>query len=217
MKYKTVIFDLDGTLLNTLDDLCDSLNYALQEHNYPTHTLDEVKFFVGSGIKVMLERALPQGIDNFEDVYQTFMSHYEKNKTNKTAPYQGSYEAIKKLSEMNIKMAIVSNKYQKGVEEICQPLFGKYIKVMVGEQPGLNKKPSKDMVIYAIEQLDSNLEEAIYVGDSDIDVLTAMNSNIPCIGASWGFRGEKLLKKYGSTYIANTFQDIISIISDEGN
>lgn len=215
MKYKTVIFDLDGTLLNTLDDLCDSLNYALKRYNYPTHTVDEVKYFVGSGIRVMLERALPQGVMQFEDIYQTFMSHYEKNKSNKTAPYQGAIEGIQHLLEMNIKMAIVSNKYQKGVEEICQPLFGEYIHVMVGEQPGLNKKPSKDMVLYAIQQLESNVEEAIYVGDSDIDVLTSKNAQIPCIGASWGFRGETLLKEYGATYIAHTFQDIITIIQRE--
>lgn len=215
MKYKTIIFDLDGTLLNTLDDLCDSLNYALKKHNYPTHTLDEVKYFVGSGIRVMLERALPKDVSNFDDVYQTFMQHYEKNKSNKTAPYQGAIDTIQKLSEMNIKMAIVSNKYQKGVEEICQPLFGKYIQIMVGEQPGLNKKPSKDMVLYAIHQLDSTLEDTIYVGDSDIDVLTSKNSEIPCIGAAWGFRGETLLKKYGATYIANKFEDIITIINGE--
>jgi len=212
MKYKTIIFDLDGTLLNTLEDLKDSLNYALEKYNYPTHTLEEVKFFVGSGIKVMIERALPSNVTNFNDVYDAFLKHYEINKANKTAPYIGSLETIKTLSEMGIKMAIVSNKYQKGVEEICKPLFGKYIQVMVGEQPGINKKPSKDMVMIAIKQLHSCLDESIYVGDSDIDVLTAKNANIPCIGATWGFRGEKLLKEYGATYIAQNFSDIIEII-----
>ncbi len=212
IKYNTIIFDLDGTLLNTLDDLMDSLNYALSKHHYPTHTMDEVRFFVGSGIKVMIERALPKDAIHFDDVYQTFVEHYEINKTNKTAPYKGAIETIQKLSEMGFKMAIVSNKYQKAVEEICKPLFGNYIHVMIGEQPGIQKKPSKDMVMLAIEKLDCQIETAIYVGDSDIDVQTAKNANIPCIGACWGFRGEELLKEYGATYIAKDFKDIIDII-----
>lgn len=212
IKYDTLIFDLDGTLLNTLDDLMDSLNYALSKHHYPTHTIDEVRFFVGNGIKVMIERALPKDVSNFEDVYQTFVEHYEINKTNKTVPYQGAIETIQKLSEMGFKMAIVSNKYQKAVEEICEPLFGDYIHIMIGEQPGIQKKPCKDMVMLAIEKLDSKIETAIYVGDSDIDVQTAKNANIPCIGACWGFRGEKLLKEYGANFLAKDFKDIISII-----
>ncbi len=212
IKYDTIIFDLDGTLLNTLDDLMDSLNYALSKHHYPTHTIDEVRFFVGSGIKVMIERALPKDITNFDEVYQTFVAHYEINKTNKTAPYEGAIETIKKLSEMGFKMAIVSNKYQKAVEEICMPLFGEYIHIMIGEQPGIQKKPSKDMVMLAIEKLHSNIENAIYVGDSDIDVQTAKNSNIPCIGACWGFRGEKLLKEYGADFLAKDFSDIKDIV-----
>jgi len=212
IKYNTIIFDLDGTLLNTLDDLMDSLNYALSKYHYPTHTIDEVCFFVGSGIKVMIERALPKDVSNFEDVYHTFLEHYEINKTNKTAPYRGAIETIKKLSEMGLKMAIVSNKYQKAVEEICEPLFGDYIHIMIGEQPGIQKKPSKDMVMLAIEKLHSKIENTIYVGDSDIDVQTARNSNIPCIGACWGFRGEKLLKEYGANFLAKDFRDIITII-----
>lgn len=212
MKYTTVIFDLDGTLLNTLDDLTDSLNYALEQHQCPTHTIEEVKFFVGSGIKVMIERALSSNSEKLNAVYDTFLKHYEQNKANKTAPYKGSLETIQQLSTMGVKMAIVSNKYQKGVEEICKPLFGNYISVMIGEQPGIQKKPSKDMVMLAVQQLHSSLEETIYVGDSDIDVLTAKNANIPCIGATWGFRGETFLKQYGATYIAKNFADIVEII-----
>lgn len=212
MRYKTIIFDLDGTLLNTLDDLRDSLNYALSKFGFPIHSIEEVRFFVGSGIKVMIERALPKDSLDFDKVYSAFIEHYEINKTNKTAPYKGAIDTIKILYQLGCKMAIVSNKYQKAVEEICKPLFGKYINVFIGEQVGYNKKPSKDMVLFAIEKLDSNIEDAIYVGDSDIDVLTAKNSGIPCIGASWGFRGEELLKSYGATYIAKEFKDIIEII-----
>ena len=212
MKYTTIIFDLDGTLLNTLDDLADSLNYALAKTGYPTHTYEEVKFFVGSGIKVMIERALPQDVINFDEVYQTFLSHYEKNKANKTAPYIGVFETLEVLVKMGVKMAIVSNKYQQGVSEICTPLFGKYMNIMIGEQPGYAKKPSRDMVDLAIQQLGVDPTTAVYVGDSDIDVLTAQNAQLPCIGAAWGFRGADFLRAQGVKMIANTFSDILKFI-----
>ena len=212
MKYTTIIFDLDGTLLNTLDDLADSLNYALTKTGYPTHTYEEVKFFVGSGIKVMIERALPQDVMNFDEVYQIFLSHYEKNKANKTAPYIGVFETLEVLKKMGVRMAIVSNKYQQGVTEICTPLFGKYMDVMIGEQPGYVKKPARDMVDLAIQQLGVNPATAVYVGDSDIDVLTAQNAQLPCIGAAWGFRGEDFLKAQGVKMVANTFSDILKFI-----
>lgn len=212
MKYTTIIFDLDGTLLNTLDDLADSLNYALTKTGYPTHTYEEVKFFVGSGIKVMIERALPQDVMNFDEVYQIFLSHYEKNKANKTAPYIGVFETLEVLKKMGVRMAIVSNKYQQGVTEICTPLFGKYMDVMIGEQPGYAKKPARDMVDLAIQQLGVDPATAVYVGDSDIDVLTAQNAQLPCIGAAWGFRGEDFLKAQGVKMVANTFSDILKFI-----
>ncbi|MCM1260730.1 MAG: HAD family hydrolase [Prevotella sp.] len=212
MKYTTIIFDLDGTLLNTLDDLADSLNYALAKEGYATHTYEEVKFFVGSGIRVMIERALPQNIKNFDAVYQTFLTHYEKNKTNKTAPYQGVFETLAVLKAKGIRMAIVSNKYQQGVTEICTPLFGKYMDVMIGEQPGYAKKPSRDMVDLAMKQLQADPATTVYVGDSDIDVLTAQNAQLPCIGAAWGFRGEAFLKVHGVEMIAKTFSDILKFI-----
>lgn len=212
MKYTTMIFDLDGTLLNTLDDLADSLNYALEKTGYPTHSYEAVKFFVGSGIKVMIERALPQDAMNFDEVYQTFLFHYEKNKANKTAPYAGVFKTLEVLKKMGVKMAIVSNKYQQGVTEICMPLFGQYMDVMIGEQPGYAKKPSKDMVDLAIQQLGVDPATAVYVGDSDIDVLTAKNAQLPCIGAAWGFRGEEFLKAQGVEMIATTFPDILKFI-----
>lgn len=212
MKYTTIIFDLDGTLLNTLDDLADSLNYALAKEGYATHTYEEVKFFVGSGIRVMIERALPQNAKNFDVVYQTFLTHYEKNKINKTAPYQGVFETLELLKAKGIRMAIVSNKYQQGVTEICTPLFGKYMDVMIGEQPGYAKKPSRDMVDLAIKQLQVDSATTVYVGDSDIDVLTAQNAQLPCIGAAWGFRGEAFLKAQGVEMIAKTFSDILKFI-----
>ena len=145
MKYDTFIFDLDGTLLNTIDDLTDSLNYALKKNNLNEYKVDEVKYFVGSGIKVMIERALKENIKDFDAVYHDFLTHYKKNNANKTRLYPGVLETVRILKQKGIKMAIVSNKYQQGVLDICIPLLGKYIDVMVGEQDGLDKKPSADI------------------------------------------------------------------------
>ena len=212
MKYDTLIFDLDGTLLNTIDDLTDSLNYALTKNNLNTYTTDEVKYFVGSGIKVMVERALKDNINLFVKVFDDFKLHYSTNNTNKTSLYSGVYETVKKLHSMNIKMAIVSNKYHQGVLDICKPLLGEFIDVMVGEQVGLEKKPSSDMVDYAMKQLNANKSTTAYVGDSDIDYLTAKNSNLDLIGCAYGFRGRKFLEDLNSTYVIDKFEEILDII-----
>ncbi len=212
MKYNTLIFDLDGTLLNTLDDLTDSLNYALEKNDLNIYTTNEVKYFVGSGIKVMVERALANNMDKFDEVFDDFKKHYSTNNTNKTGLYEGVYDTVKKLYQMNIKMAIVSNKYHQGVLDICKPLLGEFIDVMVGEQPGLDKKPSSDMVDYAIKQLNANKANTAYVGDSDIDYLTSVNSGLDLIGCAYGFRGRKFLEDLNSTYVIDKFEEILDII-----
>lgn len=212
MKYETLIFDLDGTLLNTIDDLADSLNFALSKNNLKTYTVEEVKYLVGSGIKVLVERAIKDNTEYFDKVFNDFKAHYSINNQNKTALYDGVYETIKTLHSMNIKMAIVSNKYHQGVLDICKPLFGEYINVMVGEQDGLNKKPSSDMVYLAMKELNANPETTAYVGDSDIDYLTAVNSNLDLIGCAYGFRGRKFLEDLKSTYVIDNFKEILDII-----
>lgn len=212
MKYDTLIFDLDGTLLNTIDDLADSLNYSLIKNNLKPYTVEEVKFLVGNGIKVMVERALKNNMDKFDDVFNDFKMHYSKNNTNKTGFYEGVYETIEELSKMNIKMAIVSNKYHQGVLDICTPILGEYIKVMIGEQEGLEKKPSSDMVLYAIDQLGSKIESSIYVGDSEVDYLTSRNSSVDFIGCAYGFRNRKFLEELNSTYVIDSFKEILDII-----
>lgn len=212
MKYETLIFDLDGTLLNTIEDLTDSLNYALEKNNLNTYTSDEVKFFVGSGVKVMVERALKNNPKYVDKVYEAFLEHYKTNNANKTALYEGVLETIEKLSKLDVKMAIVSNKYQKGVEDICIPLLGKYISVMIGEQDGLNKKPANDMVYLAMQKLGVGFEKTAYVGDSDVDVLTAKNSNLNFIGCAYGFRGRTFLEEHSNGIIIDKFEDILEVI-----
>lgn len=212
MKYDTLIFDLDGTLLNTIDDITDSLNFALVKNNLKPYSTSEVKYFVGSGIKVMVERALKDNLGMLDVVFNDFKEHYATNNANKTGLYEGVYETIEELSKMNIKMAIVSNKYHQGVLDICTPLLGKFITVMVGEQEGLNKKPSSDMVLYAIEKLGSESKKSIYVGDSDVDYLTSKNSNLDFIGCAYGFRGRKFLEDLNATYVIDSFKEILNII-----
>lgn len=212
MKYDTFIFDLDGTLLNTIDDLTDSLNYALKKNNLNEYKVDEVKYFVGSGIKVMIERALKENIKDFDAVYHDFLTHYKKNNANKTRLYSGVLETVRILKQKGIKMAIVSNKYQQGVLDICIPLLGKYIDVMVGEQDGLDKKPSADMVNYAIQKLNASKNSIAYVGDSDIDYLTSKNAKLDFIGAAWGFRGRPFLEELKATYVIDKFTDLLQMI-----
>lgn len=213
MKYETLIFDLDGTLLNTIDDLTDSLNYALNKYELSSYTTDEVKYFVGSGIKVMVERAMKDHMNLFNEVFEAFKEHYATNNSNKTGLYEGVYETVKQLKELNIKMAIVSNKYHQGVLDICKPLLGEFIEVMVGEQEGLDKKPSSDMVFYAMKQLDADPSTTAYVGDSDIDYLTSKNSSLDLIGCAYGFRGRKFLEELNSTYVIDSFSEILDIIN----
>ncbi len=215
MAYNTIIFDLDGTLLNTIEDLTDSLNYALNKKGFSSYQIEEVKHFVGSGVKVMVEKALKNNQEAFPEVYQTFLAHYSKNNCNKTRLYDGVLSTIKKLSQMKIKMAIVSNKYQQAVLDICQPLLGKYIKVMIGEQPNLKKKPDSDMVLYAIKLLHSSQDQCAYLGDSEIDFLTAQNAHLDFIGAAWGFRGRKFLEDLGSQFVIDEFSDLLKLVETQ--
>jgi phosphoglycolate phosphatase len=212
----TLVFDLDGTLLNTIEDLMISTNYALEKYHYPVHTLDEIKTYVGSGIRKLIERSLPEkeATKDFDEVFKTFQNHYSIHKEDHTAPYQGIHELLVSLKQKNYKMAIVSNKFQQGVVELCTPLFGEEIEVMLGEQEdkGIHKKPAPDMVDMALKTLGSTKEESIYIGDSDIDVLTAKNSQLDFIGCSWGFRGRAFLENMGVTKIADNPKDILSLI-----
>lgn len=212
MKYNTLIFDLDGTLLNTIDDLADSLNYALNKNGLKMYSVEDVKFFVGSGVKVMVERALKDNMEFFDSVFNDFMAHYKTNSSNKTGLYDGVKETIKQLSLQGVKMAIVSNKFQKGVEDICKPVLGEYISVMIGEQEGYDKKPSPDMVNLAMKMLGVNHSNTAYVGDSDIDVLTAKNSKLDFIGCAYGFRGREFLEQQSDGIIIDKFEEILEII-----
>ncbi len=213
---KGVIFDLDGTLLNTLDDLCDSTNFALNKFGYPMRTIEEIRNFVGNGVKILIERAIPNGTKNkhFKDCLETFKNHYKANMYNKTAPYCGIEGMLKTLQKNNIQIAVVSNKFDLAVKELCKKYFGDLIQVAIGENEaaGIRKKPAPDSVLKAIKELNLSISNSIYVGDSETDVQTAKNSDLKCIGCTWGFRDEDILIKEGANYIVHTPEDILKIV-----
>lgn len=209
---KAVIFDLDGTLLNTLDDLADSTNYALSRFGYPTRTIEEVRQFVGNGVAKLIERAIPEGKNNpnFEKCLAIFKENYAQNMYNKTAPYNGIIEMLSNLKSRGIKIAVVSNKFDLAVKELCKKYFEGFIDFAAGENEaqGINKKPAPDTVISVLNEFNFASEDAVYVGDSDVDIMTAKNSKMPCISVTWGFRDEKFLLENGATILINAPSEI---------
>lgn len=209
---KAVIFDLDGTLLNTLDDLADSTNYALSRFGYPTRTIDEVRQFVGNGVAKLIERAIPEGKNNpnFEKCLAIFKENYAQNMYNKTAPYNGIIEMLSNLKSKGIKIAVVSNKFDLAVKELCKKYFEGFIDFAAGENEaqGIKKKPAPDTVISVLTEFNFAPEDAVYVGDSDVDIMTAKNSKMPCISVTWGFRDEKFLLENGATILINAPSEI---------
>lgn len=209
---KAVIFDLDGTLLNTLDDLADSTNYALSRFGYPTRTIDEVRQFVGNGVAKLIERAIPEGKNNpnFEKCLAIFKENYAQNMYNKTAPYNGIIEMLSNLKSKGIKIAVVSNKFDLAVKELCKKYFEGFIDFAAGENEaqGIKKKPAPDTVISVLNEFNFAPEDAVYVGDSDVDIMTAKNSKMPCISVTWGFRDEKFLLENGATILINAPSEI---------
>lgn len=205
MKYKTAIFDLDGTLLNTLEDLTSAVNAALTNNQMRVRTMEEVRTFVGNGILKLMERAVPSGKENpaFEKALRDFKTYYEIHCNDVTAPYPGILDTLKKLKEKGIKMAIVSNKADFAVKELNSLYFEEIMDVSYGENEaqGIRKKPAPDMVLQALEDLSCKKDQAVYIGDSDVDLDTAEAVGIPCIGVSWGFRGRTFLEEKGVTVI----------------
>lgn len=188
-----VIFDLDGTLLDTLEDLTDAVNVALEANGYPSRTLEEMRYFVGNGAANMLTKAAPEGAD-LQPIMDVFVSWYAEHCQDKTRPYDGIYSALEDLKK-EYPLAIVSNKPDYAVKLISQKLFPDVYGV--GELQGIPRKPAPDMLLSAMEQI--GVEKCIYIGDSDVDIATARNANVPCISVLWGFRTKEDLQKAGAT------------------
>ena len=201
-EFETYVFDLDGTLLETLKDLAASTNYALRTHNMPEHSIEDVRMFVGNGVKKLMERAIPNGIENpqFEDVYATFRQHYLEHNLDTTKPYEGIPELLAELKARGKKLAIVSNKFYAATQELARHFFPDTIEVAIGERENIKKKPAPDTVIEALRQLGASRETAVYIGDSDVDIMTAKNCNMPCVSVLWGFRDKEFLMEHGATF-----------------
>lgn len=218
MAYKAAIFDMDGTILNTLQDLQNATNYALREHNFPERTYEEVRNFVGNGVQKLIERALPEGsgYETVQSVLASFKTYYKVHSTDTTAPYEGIPEAIKKLREAGIKTAVVSNKPDFGVQDLVKDFFPNLFDAALGEKAGIAKKPAPDMVNSALDSLAVSKADSVYIGDSDVDFMTAKNSGLSFIGCSWGFKGRSFLEKLGAgTIVDNAEQLVQEILKQE--
>ena len=212
MSYDTYIFDLDGTLLDTLQDLATSVNYALRQHHMPEHSIDDVRRFVGNGVRRLMERAVPEGAANpaFEAAFATFREYYMEHSLDTTRPYDGIPELIHELKERGCRMAVVSNKMMAATQDLVHHFFPE-IEVAIGEHEaeGIRKKPAPDTVFAAMKQLGQG--SAVYVGDSDVDLATARNSGLPCISVLWGFRDREFLLAHGATTFVEKPCEILCI------
>lgn len=206
MVYKLVIFDLDGTILNTLEDLAASVNAALRLNAMPERTIEEVRQFVGNGIRKLIERAVPAETspESTEQVLADFRSHYELHCTDRTAPYEGIPALIDALRAAGMLTAVVSNKADSAVQKLCAAMFPGQFDAVAGEREGVRRKPAPDAVNAVLERFGIAKEEAVYIGDSDVDIRTAANAGMACISVDWGFRDAAFLNAHGAEEILSS-------------
>lgn len=216
-RFDTAIFDLDGTLLDTLQDLADSANYALAVNHMPPRTTDEVRCFVGNGVALLMARAVPEGTPPEAEAkaLADFRAHYINNMEHKTAPYPGIPELLGTLSAAGFHLAVVSNKFDGAVKGLCHNFFPDTIPVAIGESPSVAKKPAPDTVLRAMAELGCDPARAVYIGDSDVDILTAQNAGLPCISVSWGFRDTAFLEAHGAQRIVDTPEQLLSALTED--
>lgn len=216
-SYNTVIFDMDGTLLNTLEDLTDSVNAALAAFGRPERTIEEVRQFVGNGVLRLMELAVPEGkaAPDFQAIYEWFKHYYSEHSQIKTRPYDGMPELVAELSRRGIKMAIVSNKFHDAVCDLSRMYFGDMLPVSIGENEaaGIRKKPAPDTVYEALKCLGSDGSRAVYVGDSEVDYATSINAGLDCILVSWGFRDRELLESFHPKAVVDSPSEILAFVN----
>lgn len=214
MKYKLAVFDLDGTVLDTLEDLKNAANYALGVAGFPERTTDEVRRFVGNGIRKLIERAVPPGTSEADivRVHECFTEFYRVHCADNTKPYEGIPKLLADLREIGCLTAVVSNKADYGVQALCRDYFPGLFDIALGEREGVRKKPAPDSVNSVLSQLGVRAEEAVYIGDSDVDIMTGVNAQMRVISVDWGFRSRECLKEAGAESIISCPEDILKII-----
>lgn len=217
MKYKLAIFDMDGTILNTLDDLADSMNHCLRAHDLPERPLQEIRMFLGNGIHWLVECSVPEGTDaeTLEKVYQTFLVYYKDHCAMKTRPYEGIPEVLQSLRRAGVLTAVVSNKADYAVKILCEDYFKGMLDFSVGELEGRRRKPYPDSVNAVLERFGMAKEDAVYIGDSEVDFQTAQNAGLDVIMVGWGFRDEDFLKEQGAESVIHEPAEILKLIGVE--
>lgn len=215
MKFKGIIFDLDGTLVNSLEDISDAMNTVLTNLNYPTHTYDTYQYFIGSGLRNLVSKALPVSNnteDQIETCFDCIITEYRKICTLKTKPYEGIIELLDNLASKNIKLAVFSNKADELTKKIAAEIFPDYFDAAVGLSTEELKKPNPFEAIEISKNWNLKTEEILFVGDSDIDMQTANNANMFAVGVSWGYRTEQELKNSGAKLVINNPSELIEIV-----
>ena len=214
MKYEAVIFDLDGTLTDTLEDLKNSVNFALRHFGFPERSLDEVRSFVGNGVRRLVFLSVPEGTDEkkAEDCLAVFKAYYKEHSLVNTKPYDGIIPMLERLKKEGIKTAVVTNKMQEAAVDIVNLFFSGLIDVTVGQVDGVAQKPQPNGIYHALEKLCVSKENAVYVGDSEVDCLTAKNAGIPCIGVEWGFRERSVLEESGADCVIASSAEMFNFI-----
>lgn len=214
MAIKTVIFDLDGTLLYSLEDLKDSVNFVMKKHGFREYTIDEVREAIGNGVRLLMERILPKDIDKnlFEECLSEFKENYSKNMYNKTKPYDGVLDMLKALREEGYKIAVLSNKFDSAVKELSNKYFGELVDLAVGQKEGVKEKPSPLGIQEIAKEFDTDIEACIMVGDSEVDIQTANNAGIDCISVTWGYKNIDFLYDNGATKLVYAPEDILELL-----
>ena len=214
MKYELIIFDMDGTILDTLEDLTDSMNYALQEAGQPVRTIDEICTFVGNGLRNLVHRAVAEGpsLEEEERIFKIHGAYYREHSNVKTKPYDGIIDLLKQLKVQGYKLAVVSNKADAAVKPLCDMYFKDLFDVALGEREGVNKKPAPDAVYEVLKELGIEKEKSLYIGDSEVDVATARNAEVDLIAVSWGFRPRTLLEELQVEKIADSVEELMGML-----
>ena len=214
MRYKAIFFDMDGTVLNTLEDLHDGVNAALHAFNMPLISLDDTRRFVGNGAKRLISLAVPSGTDEAttQRVLDWFKAYYGEHCSIKTAPYPGIADAMKTLIAQGARLAVVSNKPDEAVKPLAKEFFEGLLSVAVGESLSVRRKPAPDTVFAAAKELAVDIAQCVYIGDSEVDIATAKNAGMDCISVSWGFRTAEELTQAGASVIVSTAAELLEYL-----